>query len=430
MRKEQRDKFEEQKRAYNTTKNNNEKEKIKKEIAKTIKQGIDHLKNKVDKDNIYKKYIVENAELITQKHGLNQVVDDYGDAIKLLKTLDIRKIFDLDVKLNVPFKSKIFFNVKDTKGAVYNTKEEVENKIEEMKADGKKIIDYQLKQNKFGKWTYMITYITDGKMVYINKLKNDSYRLFFKRNDGLDRGVEEENFDIINLYGIIMDIKEGDKEIVKQLCRLFNITMKYIIEQEEKYDFNIDMISNKKYIKSNYPILYEKICDYLYILEEVLEFGKSFVKYSDISFDGESAFGYRLEDLHKNLKEKNKSNLTIDPKNTGKLSVIVNIFCALGLLRKLRKKEVPKLIDIGLNGDKINNYPNYFIVKKYRDIDFIEAEKRIVKLKANGVSVTSFGRKKCKEILGEEIYDAVFSNNAHRVEKAEETSKNKKNNTK
>ncbi len=429
MIKEQRDKFEELKKTYNTTKNHNEKKKIKKEIGEAIKQGIEHLKNRVDKDNIYKKYIDENAELITQKHGLNVVVEDYREAIKLLKTLDIRKIFNLDVKLNVPFESKIFFNVKETKGAVYDTKDEVEKKIEEMKTNGKKIIDYQAKQNKFGKWTYRATYITGGKMIYINKI-NDSYRLFFKRNDGLDRGIEEEHLDLLNLYGIIMDIKDGDKEIVRQLSRLFNIKIKFLIEQEEKYDFNIDMISNKKYIESNYPMLYKKIYKYLYILEEIFEYGKNFVKYSDVSFDGESAFGYTAENLHKDLKEKNKTNLTIAPKTSGNLSKIINVFCVLGLLAKLRKKEVPKAIAIDPNLIIRKNHPNYFIVKRYTDLDFVEAERRISKLIENKVSPMQLTNDNCKEILGEEIYNKVYSNNIDNVKRAKETSKNKKNDTK
>lgn len=429
MIKDQRDKIKELKEESKETKDISEKKRITKEIGSIIKQGIKDLKERIDKDNIYKKYIEENKEMITIKYGLNVVVDDYYDAIELLKTLDIREIFNIDVKLNVPFKSKIFLNIEKLEGGLHNTEDEARKEIEAIEADDKKIIDFELKPNKFKKWTYNVTYIAGNKMVYINKI-NNKFKLFFKRNKGVDRGIEEENFDIINLYEIVMGIEfeEGDNIniIIRQLCELFNIKIKYWIEQEDKYNSNISIISNKKYMQNNYPILYAYVDNYLYILEEVFEYGKKYIKSIRDSFRGESVFYYSGSKLHKNLEEKHKINLTIHPKKQNELSKIINVFCILGLLTKLRIEEVPENISGKAKENK--RFPNYFTVKKYTEHYFSEAEKVVIKLNENGISATRMTGKLCKEALGIEIYNSVYLNNEKSTQKAQETNENKKKN--
>lgn len=420
MIKEYRDKINELKEKDKNTKRN-----FNKEIGLIIKQGIKDLQDRMDKNNPYKKFIEENKEMIATKYAFDVVVEDYYDAIELLKTLDIRELFNIDVKLNVPFKSQIFLNIEKTEGELFNTEEEVKEALKAIEANGKKIIDVNLKANKFKKWTYNVTYITDNKMVYINKI-NDKYKLFFKRNQGVDQGIEEESFDIINLYGMIMgfDVEKDDCNVVRQLCELFDIKIKYWIEQEEKYDFNISTISNKKYIQSNFPILSEYIDKYWYILEDIFEYGKKYIKFSKDSFNGESVFYYARNKIYENLDEKHKVNLTIDPKSPSELSKLINVFCILGLLRKLQKEEVPE--NLRRKPKKGDRFPNYFTVKKYTERDFSEAEKIVIKLNEKRVSATKMEGELCKEIFGKEIYNMVYLNNEKSTQKARKTTKKKK----
>lgn len=418
----QRDKIKELKSQIQVIENNSERKKIKTTIGIIIKQGIEELKKQVDKDNLYKKYIEENRDMISKKYGFNKVVNDHDEAVELLKTLDIRELFDIDVKLNIPFKSKIFFDLEEVEGGLYNTIQEAKMEIEADEVNGKKIIDFKLEQTRFKKWTYSAKYNIGNKKVYINTI-NKKYKLFFKRNEGVDRGIQEESFDIINLYEIIMGIEDTYKTI-NQLCLLLNIQIKYTIEQNEKYDFNIDIISNRKYLQDNYKKMYDYIGKYLYILEEILEEGKRNIESSRNSFSGENIFFYYGEKLHNNLKEKNKVNLLIDPKTQGELSTLINAFCVLGLIRKLKNNEVPQKMKRELkNGRK---FCNYFIVNKYNEHDFNYAEKIAMKLNKSGISPTKVTGERCENIIEKEIYDKVFKNNEKTTRNAQKTIADKK----
>lgn len=422
MDKSLRDSIKELKVQIEAIENNSEKKKIKRQIGSIIKQGIEELKKRVDKDNPYKKYIEENKDMISKKYGFNVVVNDHDEAVELLKALDIRELFNIDIKLNIPFESKIFVDIEEVEGGLYNTIEEAKREIEEDEVNGKKIIDFKLEQTKFKKWTYSATYSIGNKKVYINTI-NKKYKLFFKRNNGVDRGVQEESFDIINLYEIIMDIKDTYNTIV-QLCLLLNIQVKYTIEQNEKYDFNIDIINNKKYLQDNYKKLYKYIGEYLYILEEILEEGKRNIESSRNSFSGENIFFYYGEKLHNNLKEKNKVNLLIDPKTQGELSTLINAFCVLGLIRKLKNNEVPQKMKRELKNGK--KFCNYFIVKKYNEQVFNYAEKMVIKLNENRITATKVTGGLCENVIKKELYDQVFKNNEKTTRKAQKTIANKK----
>ncbi|MFL0250634.1 hypothetical protein ACJDT4_09400 [Clostridium neuense] len=422
MIKSQRDKIKNLKEKVADVQDGSEKKKVKKEIGNIIRQGIIELKSQVDKNNLYKKYIDNNMEMITNKYAFNVTVNDHKEAVELLKTLDIRQILNIGVKLNVPFESKIFFNVEELEGKLCDTEEEAKIAIEDLKLNGKTILLYSIKQTKFKKWTYKVTYKKENERVYINKV-NGKYKLFFKRNEEVDRGVEEESFDILNLYEIIMDEKDT-YQCIKQLCTLFNIKIKYCIDQEKKYNFNVKIMLDKDYMKNKYKNLYKYINRYLHILEEILEVGSKNINHSMNNFMGENVFFCSGRELSERLKEKNKIDLNVKTKTQSQLSKIINVFCILGLLIKLRNDQVPD--NMWREPKKNNKFQNYFIVKRYTDNDFNEAEKIVINLKQNKISVTKMTGDLCKKILGEKVYNEVYLNNEKSTKKAQATIKKKR----
>lgn len=402
---EQRDKVKELRKQRKNTSESDTKIAIGKEMGIIINQGIQELKSQVDKDNLYKKYIKENEEMIAQKYAFNVSVENHDEAVELLKTLDIREILNIDVKANVPFESKIFFIIEEFDGELCDTKEEANMAIKAMELDDKKILSFDIKQNKFEKWQYNVMYTSGGRKVYINKI-NGQYRLFFKRNIGVDRGIEEECFDIINIFEII-GIEEDTYKTIKYLCALFNIGIRYCIEQEEKYDFNMDRIYDTKNIKINYPILFEFIEKHIDVLLLILEDGKNKINTERNSYNGENVFFCSGRHLERKFKKKFEERLVIKNKKQNQISKLINTFCCLGLLTKLKKDEVPKNMYKVQKGMRV---ANYFIVKKYTEDVFIKAQEIVCKLNhvKNGISATQMSTEKCKELLGEDIWKAVY----------------------
>lgn len=218
-----------------------------------------------------------------------------------------------------------------------------------------------------------------------------------------------------------MDVGNTYKAI-KELCGLFDIKIRYCMEQEEKYNFNIDKIYDKEYIKTNYSALYKYISRYLYILEELLEEGKKNIISTKFSFSGESVFFCSGNSLHAKLKEKRKNILTIDPKSQNQLSKIINLFCILGLILKLKNNEVP--MEMRRKPRKNEKFQNYFIVRKYTEYDFVKSEEIVNKLIQKGVSAMKVTGDICKEVLKEQ-YNNVYLNNEKSTKNVKDEISNK-----
>ena len=419
MREDQRNKIKELREQSKNTDDSHLKADITKEIGRLIMQGVKELKEQVDKNNTYKLYVIENQRVITKKYGFDKVVESYDKAVELLKTIDIREIFNIAMKLNVPFESKLFPKIEEWEGQEFDSEQEAIEALRK-KSENKRILISKIVKTKFNKYKYNVIYTLQNRMVYINEI-NEQYRLFFKRNKGVARVVEEESFDIINLYEIIMDVGNTYKAI-KELCGLFDIKIRYCMEQEEKYNFNIDKIYDKEYIKTNYSALYKYISRYLYILEELLEEGKKNIISTKFSFSGESVFFCSGNSLHAKLKEKRKNILTIDPKSQNQLSKIINLFCILGLILKLKNNEVP--MEMRRKPRKNEKFQNYFIVRKYTEYDFVKSEEIVNKLIQKGVSAMKVTGDICKEVLKEQ-YNNVYLNNEKSTKNVKDEISNK-----
>lgn len=375
-------------------KNSNSNE-LKKKIGSIIKNNINRMKENIEIDNYYRKYIVENKSVISSMCNYNIEVSNYKEAISLIGAVDIRKFFDIDVDLNMVFQNKVFFGVEEVDGEIYTDEDIMKRAINEY---GKEILYVKEISMRFNRLTYYAKYKVNKNNTYINKI-NDKYYMFFKRLNN----EEEEKLDLINLYEIIMSTSNTITAI-NELCSILNIKIKYVEQQKDKYYNNKLFLST--YLEAEYKILSKYINKYRFILDELIEQGEKNIYMDENSFKGENVFFAGSEYIRDILNKKNENNKMIREIEQDKVTRAINVFCTFGFIEKLKKEDVP--IKMRRNNYEYKKGLNYYIMYKYNHKLFENAENRALLLKENKISLTKFCEKSCMELFGGEVTNRVF----------------------
>lgn len=381
--------------ALRDLKNENNGSDIKKKIGIIIKNNINRMKENIEVDNYYRKYIVKNKSVISAMCSYNLEVSNYKEAISLIGAVDIRKFFDIDVDLNMIFRNKVFFGVEEVDGEIYTDEDKMKRAINDY---GKEILNVKIINMKFNRFTYYAKYKVNKSNTYINKI-NDKYYMFFKRL----KNEEEEKLDLINLYEIIM-ATPNTITAINELCDILNIKIKYVEQQKDKYFNNKLFLSN--YLETEYKILSKYINKYRFILDELIEQGEKNIYMDENSFKGENVFFAGSLYIRDILNKKNENNKMIRKIEQDKVTRAINVFCAFELIEKLKKEDIPPKMRINSN-ENIKEI-NYYIMPEYDHKLFEKAEKRALLLKRNKIPLTKFSERSCMEVFGAGITNMVF----------------------
>ncbi|WP_270206253.1 hypothetical protein, partial [Clostridium butyricum] len=187
-------------------------------------------------------------------------------------------------------------------------------------------------------------------------------------------------------------------------CNILNIKIKYVEQQKDKYSNNKLFLSS--YLEKEYKTLSKYIKKSIFILEELIEQGEKNIYMDENSFKGENVFFAGSEYIRDILNKKNENNKMIREIEQDKVTRAINVFCAFGLIEKLKNEDVP--IKMRRNNYEYRKGLNYYIMHKYDHNLFENAEKRALLLKENKISLTKFSQRTCMEVFGPEISNIVF----------------------
>lgn len=241
--------------------------------------------------------------------------------------------------------------------------------------------------------------------VFISRNGHYLYKCF-----GCDR-----TYDIISIYQEIN--KKSFAESLQDLAKFFGITYKqskWVKEQINKYYSNLVTLLNfEKYdYKAMYPYFYKLFnsrSHYLYFLNS---FGLGAIRSEKESYEGESVFCMSYDYFTKTFSRNRVTYITAQR--------YINLFCTLGLIKKVPIKNVPKhlaanafehaerIADVTKkDSDKIKPI-NFYIVYNIQDrLDI--ANRRAKKLIENGFKISETMNKEFLIItFGQAVADEVY----------------------
>lgn len=238
------------------------------QLNNRTKDIVERIGKTVDIENRYKKYLDENIADIKKKIELNKEVENIEEAKKLIKKLDFRDIFGIEIELNDTFKCDfinkeiMIYSVADTlKDAEYKLKEEI-NRLK-----GKEIIDKSTEE-RFGKYFYKI--IIKGEPAIAEIYHNDKKgNIVFNIGSVSNKTIVLcYSLDIFDLYQIFMHCDYY--QALEGLCELADIRVTELKSIRNKYNENLNFIS-AGIEKSKYPYLYEVLEKHLAKVRLILE---------------------------------------------------------------------------------------------------------------------------------------------------------------
>lgn len=376
-------------------KNNGEIERINTKLYNIKRQQIERAKAYMCDDNAYKKYLTENLEYIKSRISLNITVKTTDEAIKLLQEkIDMRILFGIDNQYTDVFDSEVFLKEEYYEG-IEMTENEAECAMSEVinSRDEFIKITYSIEENlALGMWIYRLSLYTAPLKGYIrfnNKTNKQLY--FFKSKEDSNDYEYDLYYDVIELFEICMKCT-NQHFAIKELCQLVNIKIEYEMKQYKKYESNLKLLNEDSLIQNKYPMLYDCLNYHGDFLKFMNIYGQEHINYSNINYFGERIFSV--------------SNDFIGEKGT--VNAKINLFCVLGLLKKIPFDELPKAYrhkTIGYKKEK-----NSYIIISYTDEVLNEAERRITIIKDAKVKPTKINGDTCRAIFGEELYNSVYGN--------------------
>jgi hypothetical protein len=260
---------------------------------------------------------------------------------------------------------------------------------------------------------------------------------YFTRNP--QKEVHEQYFfSIIDLFRIIYNINYY--KTVMTLCKLAKINVMeeaFVLHQKIKYADNLGIIGEADdEMRARYPVLYKYIHKQFILLKEMQIQGITHLQNEKLSVNNEAIFfasSQYISDLFKEADiKKGKSNV----------NNVLNMFCALGLLKKVPLNAVPqeyrdkavsraksKAVDNAQNtGKHIEKSDKFFAVTFYQVPTYttqvlIEAEKRAKALMSAGITATNVTTKNLEQALGVDIFRDVFFDTARFTEVVKHSNK-------
>lgn len=359
------------------------------------RQHIERAKAYMDNNNAYKKYLTENLEYIKSRVSLNITVKTTDEAIKVLQEkIDMRIIFGIDNQYADIFDSEVFLKEEYYEG-IEMTENEAEcamAKVLNSKTEFTNIA-YSIEENlALGMWIYRVSLYTAQLKGYIRFNKKTNKQLYFlKSNEDTNNYEYDLYYDIIELFEICMK-SVNQHSAINELCKLLNIQIEYEMKQYKKYEINLKLLNEDSLIENKYPMLYDCLKYHGDFLKFINIYGQKHINYSNINYLEERIFSI--------------SNDFIGGKGT--VNAKINLFCVLGLLKKIPFDELPKAYRNKTIGYKKEE--NSYIITSYTDELLNEAERRIIVIKDAKVKPTKINGDICRRIFGEELYNSVYGN--------------------
>lgn len=308
-------------------------------------------------NNQYKNLFESNYNNIICKVEQNITVNTYKDAVSVLDKINISDFFGLNKENGKNFQCSI---IKDNIASINCNKR-------------------------------------TGKYKYFTKNRNNGITYFLN---------------IINLYELVFNVNYY--KAITDLCKITKINIKegqWRMSQLEIFTNNIIAIENaSEEMKYRHPSLYKYIKNYLPLLEKFNCLAIANVRTLKETVNNDLVFFASvryLQEYFNNEKDASTINRTI------------NMFAALGLVKKVHISKLPKELKQNAlkNKQKDKHAVTFYQIPELTTDLLIEAEKRVMKLNKNKITAANISTFNIKEVLGVRIFNSVFSDTVAKTSK-------------
>jgi len=245
----------------------------------------------------------------------------------------------------------------------------------------------------------------EGYRASINQ-QNGCYKYFTKTADNNTRIV----LGLVDIVEIIYNCNFAQATII--ICNMLNIKadkVNWMIDQEGKYQSNIELIRKNEYkLKIEYPALHKYINKHLYLLAELNRIGQEHIMSLNESVGEESVFFVSARFLQKILEKKGyRKKLAI-------ITSTINMFCVLGFINKVQGNLIPDhLRERAVEERKkagMNFMVSFYVIPKITEEALEAAEDKSNLLKGAKVSATMVSQDTVRMVFGEEEWKTIYAN--------------------
>lgn len=334
-----------------------------------LQKVIRNLKNECKIDlNICKENIKNNK--------LSKTVKTSAEAIELINNTNLFKYFGFNYKEKEVFKLDVPVEVKYIAYKINNTKEEYENKINELSKEyGLNNIYVKDFDNKH---QVIEAYIAIYNNACINKDIDGKYHIYI----GNSYKEYKLKYSFIDIYCMLFNMKNPQEAII-QLIELLDIHVLDADQLKQIYRNNINMIENIS--KAKYPNLYKLINKYIYVLRELLLIA---IRQSNVKSIN------RIKCSQSDIAER-----VGRPQNT-----ILPYINGFAVLQFYEKEEIEETKD----DESVKNKTTEYIIHEYTEETFVKAENIAKQLLDKGTRFSKIKAKTIIECFGESIAKKVF----------------------
>ncbi|OAA87790.1 hypothetical protein [Clostridium ljungdahlii] len=341
----------------------------------------------VGTNNKYKQYFINNKEYIKRLLAVNKDVSTVDEAMVLIRQIDFRYIFGLDVLMEKTFMCEFMYK-EQCKSFAFKTEKEADKVIEKesVKYTGREVCisGYE----RFGMKVRELTIKGDNLEAWVSYSINKNKYLYMVGDKTKENYCANIDFDVLDLYQIFIgcDIRK----VIQDLSKLLEIRITELEIIRDKYN------RCKKFIKGNltkdnFPALFELISVHIAKLEIILDEGIEKLYWHTKSETG-MAFSMSLQYIAGIMK---KSKSTINP--------VINTFALLGLIQK------PNLNQVKYTKWNRNEI-TYFYIPEYNQELFEKGEQlaKIMLYSGKRTTASCFSYMICKAKFGEEVANLIF----------------------
>ncbi|MCB2299872.1 hypothetical protein [Clostridium tagluense] len=361
--------------------------KANKSLNNIIKGSIKKAQQVLGDKNRYKEYVTNNREHIRAQLAINKEVSTIAEAIILIKQVDFRYIFGLDVLMEKAFACE-FINEEQRISFAFKTGKEAEEAVD------KEIEKYPNKEitisgfERFG--MYVRELIIKGRETeaWISYSNCNKKYLYIVGNKDNNNYAVTHTLDLLDLYQIFIGC--DFKKAVQELSELLDIRVRELDEIRIKYIRNKVLI-NTYLTKDKFPVLCELIWEHIPKLQTVLDVAIDKLYYHRQT-NNKWVLSSSMEYLAGMM---NKRKSTINP--------IINTFVLLGLLTK----------DESLSSEYLKanrNEITYFYISEYTEELFKNAEElsKVMLYGEERITASAFSYTNCIGKFGRETANSIF----------------------
>jgi len=229
---------------------------------------------------------------------------------------------------------------------------------------------------------------------------NNGYYKYFCNSPNCTCYHEGKGLDIID----IVEIKENcdTSTAIKKLIEDFHIKLEdstWINEQSKKFENNIKLLEQLTQKEDEFPSL-NRIIKFGYpILMHILEIGKNNIGNRFFSVRGESLFFFSNRYLAKKMN-----------KNVCNINKYINLFCTLGLLRKIPYRDVNQNLRktaLQLSKEHSHNGISFYTIPDYSEA-FKTANERAEIMLEYRFTIKGMSKKYIENCFGEEFANQIY----------------------